>query len=281
MRKRTAGAARRGARRRPRIPLFLHAAVQLLPAAAVARRDGDRSPASRTCAWLYTGPSSSMLVTDAVLWHAGVARPQAISCCRSLTASSPPTCWSFYLLFKFDPGSRWVAISFFVWLSVVQHVRRLRVLELHGGRVPGRGGETPVRPDRRRRRRRRNHRSVAHPVADPREFGVDGVVGCSPCCCCSQRCPASAAWRAGRRGATGTSCCRRTTRRHASAAGIRGLMLVARSPYLLGIFAIIGIGSIAGIFMYFELLQIAAVGVSRDRRPAPASSPASTWPSTC
>jgi AAA family ATP:ADP antiporter len=35
-----------------------------------------------------------------------------------------------------------------------------------------------------------------------------------------------------------------------------GMLLVARSPYLLGIFAIIGIGSIAGAFMYQELLQL-------------------------
>ena len=37
---------------------------------------------------------------------------------------------------------------------------------------------------------------------------------------------------------------------------LAGMLLVARSPYLLGIFAIIGIGSIAGVFMYQELLRL-------------------------
>jgi len=34
---------------------------------------------------------------------------------------------------------------------------------------------------------------------------------------------------------------------------LEGVRLVARSPYLLGIFSIIGFGSVAGTFMYFEL----------------------------
>jgi AAA family ATP:ADP antiporter len=37
-----------------------------------------------------------------------------------------------------------------------------------------------------------------------------------------------------------------------------GMKLVAQSPYLLAVFAIIGIGSVAGTFMYIELQQIAA-----------------------
>ena len=37
---------------------------------------------------------------------------------------------------------------------------------------------------------------------------------------------------------------------------LSGLLFVARSPYLLGIFAIIAIGSIAGLFMYNELLRL-------------------------
>jgi AAA family ATP:ADP antiporter len=37
---------------------------------------------------------------------------------------------------------------------------------------------------------------------------------------------------------------------------LAGLLLVVRSPYLLGIFSIIAIGSIAGLFMYNELLRL-------------------------
>ena len=37
---------------------------------------------------------------------------------------------------------------------------------------------------------------------------------------------------------------------------LAGLLLVVRSPYLLGIFGVIAIGSIAGVFMYNELLRL-------------------------
>ena len=37
---------------------------------------------------------------------------------------------------------------------------------------------------------------------------------------------------------------------------LSGLLLVVRSPYLFGIFAVIAIGSVAGLFMYNELLRL-------------------------
>ena len=41
---------------------------------------------------------------------------------------------------------------------------------------------------------------------------------------------------------------------------LSGFLLVVRSPYLLGIFALIALGSIAGVFMYNELLRLVEAG---------------------
>jgi hypothetical protein len=41
---------------------------------------------------------------------------------------------------------------------------------------------------------------------------------------------------------------------------LSGFLIVARSPYLLGIFVVIALGSIAGVFMYNELLRLVEAG---------------------
>ncbi len=61
---------------------------------------------------------------------------------------------------------------------------------------------------------------------------------------------------------------------------LAGLLLVARSPYLIGIFAIIAIGSITGVLMYNELLRLVGETYPDVARRARSSSRASTWPST-
>ncbi|MGH8864814.1 MAG: NTP/NDP exchange transporter, partial [Burkholderiales bacterium] len=164
---------------------------------------------------------------------------------------------AFYLLFRFMPDSRWVAIAFFIWLSVfnmfvvsifwsfmVDVFRDEEAKRLFGPIAAGGGTGAIIGP------------ILTQTLAE--RIGVDGVVGLSmllllatlPCI------RGLARWAERRHGhfvlppndpgarIGGTS--------------LAGMRLVAQSPYLLGIFAIIAIGSIAGTFMYIELQHIAA-----------------------
>lgn len=163
----------------------------------------------------------------------------------------------FYLLFKFDPESRRVAIAFFVWLSVfnmfvvsvfwsfmVDVFRDEEAKRLFGPIAAGGGTGAIIGP------------LLTQTLAE--RIGVDGVVGLSmllllatlPCI------RGLARWAEQRHGRFVLPPTDPEARIGGSA--FAGMKLVAKSPYLLGVFAIIGIGSVAGTFMYFELQQIAA-----------------------
>ena len=164
---------------------------------------------------------------------------------------------TFYLLFKFAPESRWVAIAFFVWLSVfnmfvvsifwsfmVDVFRDEEAKRLFGPIAAGGGTGAIIGP------------LLTQTLAE--RIGVDGVVGLSmllllatlPCIRGLSR------WAEERHGHFVLPPTDPEARIGGSA--FAGMKLVAKSPYLLGVFAIIGIGSVAGTFMYFELQQIAA-----------------------
>ncbi|MBF8291661.1 MAG: transporter [Steroidobacteraceae bacterium] len=164
---------------------------------------------------------------------------------------------AFYLLFKFDPDSRWVAIAFFVWLSVfnmfvvsifwsfmVDVFRDEEAKRLFGPIAAGGGTGAIIGP------------LLTQTLAE--RIGVDGVVGLSmllllatlPCI------QGLARWAQERHGHFVLPPTDPEARIGGSA--LAGMKLVAKSPYLIGVFAIIAIGSIAGTFMYFELQQIAA-----------------------
>ena len=173
-----------------------------------------------------------------------------------------------------------LAASFFVWVSVYNMFVVSVFWSFMVGRVPRRGGEAPVRTDRGRRR----HRS------DPRA-ARDAVPGAAHRRRCRRipRDAAPARYAAlhprpralGRGDGTDDSCCRPRTPKRASAAGsCPACCIVARSPYLLGIFAIIALGSIAAAFMYNELLRIVGYVPTRTLRAARSSSAGSTSSST-
>ena len=163
----------------------------------------------------------------------------------------------FYLLFKADPESRWVVIAFFVWLSVFNMFvvsvfwsfmadvfRDEEAKRLFGPIAAGGGTGAIIGP------------WISQALAG--RIGVDGLVGLSlllllatlPCI------QGLARWAQERHGHFVLPPTDPEARIGGSA--LAGASLVARSPYLLGVFAIIGIGSITGTFMYFELQHIAA-----------------------
>ena len=163
----------------------------------------------------------------------------------------------FYLLFKADPESRWVVISFFVWLSVFNMFvvsvfwsfmadvfRDEEAKRLFGPIAAGGGTGAIIGP------------WISKALAT--RIGVDGLVGLSmllllatlPCIWGLAR------WAQERHGHFVLPPTDPEARIGGSA--LAGMPLVAKSPYLLGVFAIIGIGSVTGTFMYFELQHIAA-----------------------
>ena len=164
---------------------------------------------------------------------------------------------AFYLLFKFAPESRWVAIAFFVWLSVfnmfvvsvfwsfmVDVFRDEEAKRLFGPIAAGGGSGAIIGP------------LLTQTLAG--RIGVDGVVGLSlllllatlPCI------RGLARWAEVRHGRFLLPPTDPGARIGGSA--LAGMRLVAKSRYLLAVFAIIGIGSVAGTFMYIELQRIAA-----------------------
>lgn len=163
----------------------------------------------------------------------------------------------FYLLFKADPESRWVVMSFFVWLSVFNMFvvsvfwsfmadvfRDEEAKRLFGPIAAGGGTGAIIGP------------WISQALAG--SIGVDGLVGLSmllllatlPCIWGLAR------WAQERHGHFVLPLTDPEARIGGSA--LAGVPLVAKSPYLLGVFAIIGIGSVTGTFMYFELQHLAA-----------------------
>lgn len=163
----------------------------------------------------------------------------------------------FYLLFKGNPQSQWVAIAFFVWLSVFNFFvvsvfwsfmadvfRDEEAKRLFGPIAAGGGTGAIVGP------------LIAQVLTI--RIGVDGLVGLAmlfllatlPCIHGLSR------WAEQRHGHFVLPATDPQARIGGSP--LAGMALVARSPYLLAVFAIIGIGSMTGTFMYFELQHIAA-----------------------
>jgi AAA family ATP:ADP antiporter len=161
----------------------------------------------------------------------------------------------YYLLFKAIPESFWVAASFFVWLSVFNMFvvsvfwsfmadvfRDEEAKRLFGPITAGGGAGAIVGP------------SLMQLLVP--WIGVDAVVflamllllGTLPCI------HALARWAERRHGHFVLP--PEDPEARIGGRMMAGMQLVARSPYLLGIFAIIGIGSVAGAFMYQELLQL-------------------------
>jgi len=163
----------------------------------------------------------------------------------------------FYLWFKLDPDSSWLAVAFFVWLSVFNMFvvsvfwsfmadvfRDEEAKRLFGPIMAGGGTGAMLGP------------SLTKLLAP--WLGIDAVVGLSlllllgtlPCI------RELARWAELRHGHFVLPADDPEARIGGGA--LDGIRLVARSPYLLGIFAIIGFGSVAGTFMYFELQHYVA-----------------------
>ena len=208
--------------------------------------------------WLYTGTFVAMLVLTPLFGAlvARVRKPLLLPITYGFFASN---LLAFYLLFKAHAG-RPVARHLVFHLAVrVQHVRGLGVLEFHGGRLPRGRSQAPVRSDRRGRR----HGAIVGPLLmqflAPR-IGVDAVVGLAmlfllgtlPCI------RGLANWAEAKHGKFVLP----PDDPHSRIGGgiLSGFLLVVRSPYLLGIFALIALGSIAGVFMYNELLRLVEAG---------------------
>jgi len=204
--------------------------------------------------WLYIATFISMLVLTPFfgMLVSRVRKPLLLPVTYGFFASNLLV---YYLLFKTVPESFWVAASFFVWLSVFNMFvvsvfwsfmadvfRDEEAKRLFGPIAAGGGAGAIVGP------------SLMQLLVP--WIGVDAVVflamllllGTLPCI------RALARWAERRHGHFVLP--PEDPEARIGGRMMAGAMLVARSPYLLGIFAIIGIGSIAGAFMYQELLQL-------------------------
>jgi AAA family ATP:ADP antiporter len=204
--------------------------------------------------WLYIGTFVSMLVLTP-FFGVLVSRVRKQLLLPLIYGFFASNLLVFYLLFKVMPESFWLAVSFFVWISVFNMFvvsvfwsfmadvfRDEEAKRLFGPIAAGGGAGAIVGP---------SLMQWLVPLV-----GVDAVVflamllliGTLPCI------RGLARWAEARHGHFVLP----PTDPEARIGGgvLAGMLLVARSPYLLGIFAIIGIGSIAGVFMYQELLRL-------------------------
>ncbi len=204
--------------------------------------------------WLYTGTFIAMLALTP-FFGALVSRVRKQLLLPITYGFFAANLLVFYLLFKIIPDAQWLAISFFIWLSafnmfvvsvfwsfMVDVFRDDEAKRLFGPIAAGGGTGAILGP-------------LLMQFLVPR-IGVDAVVGLAMLLL------------------LGTLPCIRGLARWAEAkhghfvlppedpearigGGIlSGFLIVARSPYLLGIFGIIALGSIAGVFMYNELLRL-------------------------
>jgi AAA family ATP:ADP antiporter len=204
--------------------------------------------------WLYTGTFASMMVLSPLF---GVlvsrVRKQFLLPITNLFFAS--NLLVYYLLFKMMPDAFGVAASFFVWLSVfnmfavsvfwsfMADVFRDEEAKRLFGAIAAGGGTGSIVGS-----------FVTQDIVP--KLGVDAVVGLAmllllgtlPCI------RGLARWAQGRHGHFVLPPTDPEARIGGNA--LAGLLLVARSPYMLGIFAIIAIGSITGVLMYNELLRL-------------------------
>ena len=204
--------------------------------------------------WLYTGTFTVMLALTPC-FGALVSRVRKQLLLPITYAFFASNLLAFYLLFKLMPDARWLAASFFIWLSVfnmfvvsvfwsfmVDVFRADEAKRLFGPIFAGGGTGAILGP-------------LLMQYLVPR-IGVDAVVGLAmllllgtlPCI------RGLARWAEARHGhfvlPPGDP--------EARIGGgiLSGFLIVVRSPYLLGIFVVIALGSIAGVFMYNELLRL-------------------------
>jgi AAA family ATP:ADP antiporter len=204
--------------------------------------------------WLFTGTFFAML-TLTPLFGALVSRVRKQMLLPITNIFFASNLLVFYLLFKLNPDGRWIAISFFIWISVFNYFvvsvfwsfmadvfRDEEAKRLFGPIFAGGGTGAIVGP-------------LLMQFLVPR-IGVDAVVGLAmllllgtlPCI------RGLVHWADKRHGRF----VRPPDDPESRIGGgmLAGLRLVARSPYLLGIFGVIAIGSITGLFMYNELLRL-------------------------
>ncbi len=202
-------------------------------------------------AWLYTATFSAMLILTPLFGGlASRVRKQVLLPVTYLFFAS--NLLVFYLWFKVDPTSKPLSVAFYVWLSVFNMYvvsifwsfmadvfRDEEAKRLFGAIAAGGGTGAILGP-------------LLTKMLAP-WLGVDAVVGLSlllllatlPCI------RGLATWAESRHGRFVLP--KDDPDAKIGGGALDGVRLVARSPYLLGIFAIIFIGTIAGTFMYFEL----------------------------
>ncbi len=203
--------------------------------------------------WLYVGTLAATLVLSPG-FGALVARVRKALLLPLTYAFFASNLLVFYLLFKVVPDAQWLAAAFFIWVStfnmfvvsvfwsfMVDVFRDEEAKRLFGPIAAGGGTGAIVGP-------------LLMQYLTPR-IGVDAVVGLSmlfllgtmPCI------RGLARWAEARHGRFVLP----PDDPEARIGGrvLSGLLLVARSPYLIGITAIILIGSTAAAFMYNEMLR--------------------------
>jgi ATP:ADP antiporter, AAA family len=203
--------------------------------------------------WLYVGTFATMLVLSPG-FAALVARVRKALLLPLTYAFFATNLLVFYLLFKIVPDAQWLAVSFFIWVSafnmfvvsvfwsfMADVFRDEEAKRLFGPIAAGGGTGAILGP-------------LLMQFLVPR-IGVDAVVGLSvlfllgtmPCI------RGLARWAEARHGRFVLP----PDDPEARIGGrvLSGFLLVARTPYLLGVTAIIAIGSIAAAFMYNELLS--------------------------
>jgi ATP:ADP antiporter, AAA family len=204
--------------------------------------------------WLYTGTFIVMLMLTPVFGAlvSRVRKPLLLPITYAFFASNLLV---FYLLFKLEADVRWVGAAFYIWLSVFNYFvvsvfwsfmadvfRDEEAKRLFGPISAGGGSGAILGP-------------LLLQYLLPR-IGVDAVVALAmvlllatlPCI------RALARWAEARHGRFVLP--PEDPESRIGGRTLAGLLLVARSPYLLRIFTIIAVGSVTGLFMYNELLRL-------------------------
>jgi AAA family ATP:ADP antiporter len=203
---------------------------------------------------LYVGTFAAMLVLTP-LYGALVARVRKQLLLPTVYAFFASNLLAFYLLFRFMPGLPGLPAAFFIWVSafnmfvvsvfwsfMADVFRDEEAKRLFGPIAAGGGAGAIAGP-------------FLMQLLLPR-IGVDAVVGLSmlfllatlPCI------RSLARWAEGRHGHFVLP--PEDPGARIGGGMLAGLLLVMRSKYLLGITAVIAIGSLAGAFMYYELLHL-------------------------
>jgi len=203
--------------------------------------------------WLYVGTFAATLVLSPG-FAALAARVRKALLLPLTYAFFAANLLAFYLLFKLVPDARWLAVSFYIWVStfnmfvvsvfwsfMADVFRDEEAKRLFGPIAAGGGTGAILGP-------------LLMQYLTPR-IGVDAVVGLSmlfllgtlPCI------RGLASWAERRHGRFVLPPDDPEARIGGRA--LSGLLRVARSPYLIGITAVILIGSTAAAFMYNEFLR--------------------------